>query len=351
MSCVDSGMTLEHEEVLVRRGPRSGLPIVVAVHSTALGQAVGGLRMWHYPDWRDAQADALRLSRGMTYKCAVAGADKGGGKTVVALPEKTDDRVRRAALLDAADAIDSLGGRYATGPDVGTGEPDMDVIAERTAHVFCRPASSGGSGDSSPHTAAGVVATLRALTGGSVKKRRFAVVGLGRVGDAVATALAADGADLVLSDVDQAKRALAAELGAAWKEPAGALTASVDVLVPAALGGMLTGALVPELHCGIIAGPANNQLADESVADLLHERGILWAPDYVVGSGGVVNALAVELDGRSAAEAAELVEGIGATVAALVDDARRAGITPAQAARERAEARLNAAVRVHSGRD
>jgi len=327
----------------VRRGPRSGLPIVVAVHSTALGQAVGGLRMWHYPDWRDAQADALRLSRGMTYKCAVAGADKGGGKTVVALPSRTDDQLRRAALLDAADAIDSLGGRYATGPDVGTGEPDMDVIAERTSHVFCRPASSGGSGDSSPHTAAGVVATLRALVGGSVTGKRFAVVGLGRVGGAVATALAADGADLVLSDVDAGKRALAEQLKATWDEPAAALTADVDVLVPAALGGVLTEAVVPELRCAIIAGPANNQLADESVADLLHERGILWAPDYVVGSGGVVNALAVELDGSGPARAAELVEGIGATVAALVADARRAGITPARAARDRAEARLRAA--------
>jgi leucine dehydrogenase len=345
-------MTLEHEEVLVRRGPRSGLPVVVAVHSTALGQAVGGLRMWHYPDWRDAQSDALRLARGMTYKCALAGVGKGGGKTVIALPANgavTPD-ARRAALLDAADAIDSLGGRYATGPDVGTGEPDMDVIAERTAHVFCRPASSGGSGDSSPHTAAGVVATLRALTGGSVTGKRFAVVGLGRVGGAVAAALAAGGADLVVSDVDPSKRARYP--GAAWAEPADALTADVDVLVPAALGGVLTADLVPRLRCALIAGPANNQLADESVADLLHERGILWAPDYVVGSGGVVNAIAVELDGAGPARAAELVDGIGATVASLVADAQRAGTTPARAARDRAEARLRTArEKVHSGRD
>ena len=348
-------MRFEHEEVLLRRGPRSGLPIVVAVHSTALGQAVGGLRMWHYPDWRDAQSDALRLARGMTYKCAVAGVDKGGGKTVVAVPPEVTPALRRAALLDAGDAIDSLGGRYATGPDVGTGEPDMDVIAERTAHVFCRPASSGGSGDSSPHTAAGVVASLRALTGGSLAGRRFAVVGLGRVGGAVARELAAAGAELVLSDVDEAKRTLAERLGehAVWAEPDAALTADVDVLVPAALGGVLTADVVPRLRCGVIAGPANNQLADESVADLLHRRGILWAPDYVVGSGGVVNAIAVELDGADPARAARLVEGIGATVAAIVADARSAGTTPARAARERAEARLRVASHretVHSGR-
>jgi leucine dehydrogenase len=336
-------MRLEHEEVLVRRGPRSGLPIVVAVHSTALGQAVGGLRMWHYPDWRDAQSDALRLSRGMTYKCALAGVDKGGGKTVVALPDAVTPELRRAALLDAGDAIDSLGGRYATGPDVGTGEPDMDVIAERTAHVFCRPASSGGSGDSSPHTAAGVVAALRVLAGGSVAGRRFAVVGLGRVGGAVASTLSAGGAELVLSDVDPAKRALAERLGAAWAEPDAALTADVDVLVPAALGGMLTPDLVRRLRCAMIAGPANNQLADESVADLLHRRGILWAPDYVVGAGGVVNAIAVELDRAGQARAARLVDEIGTVVGDLVEHARRAGTTPARAARERAEARLRAA--------
>lgn len=344
-------MMLEHEEVRVRRGPRSGLPIVIAVHSTALGQAVGGVRMWHYPDWRNAQADALRLARGMTYKCALAGVDKGGGKTVVAAPERPEPDLRRAALLDVGDAIESFGGRYAAGPDVGTSEADMDVIAERTAHVACRPAGSGGSGDSSPHTATGVFSVLRALSGGSVAGKRFAVVGLGRVGGAVATALAAGGASLVLSDVDPSAKALADRLGATWTTPDEALTADVDVLVPAALGGVLTADLVPRLRCAMIAGPANNQLADESVADLLHARGILWAPDYVVGAGGVVNAIAVELDGSGPEQAARLVEGIGDAVATLVADARRDGITPAQAARERVEARLAAAQRVHSGRD
>src|SRR6185503_18632944 len=141
-----------------------------------------------------------------------------------------------------------------------------------------------------------------------------------------------------------AKRALAERLGAAWAEPDAALTADVDVLVPAALGGVLTPDLVPRLRCTSVAGPANNQLADESVADLLHRRGILWAPDYVVGAGGVVNAIAVELDGAGPAGAARLVEGIGDTVAALIADAQRAGTTPARAARERADARLRAAL-------
>ncbi|WP_203925481.1 Glu/Leu/Phe/Val dehydrogenase [Virgisporangium ochraceum] len=339
---------MEHEEVRMVRGPRSGLPVIVAVHSTTLGQAVGGLRMWHYPDWRDAQADALRLARGMTYKTAAAGVPKGGGKTVVALPSTVAASRRRDALLDAGDVIESFGGRYATGPDVGTSEADMDVIASRTRHVFCRPLPSGGSGDSSPATAAGVVAALRAL--GPLAGRRFAVVGLGRVGGAVASTLAASGATLVVSDVDPARRGLADSLGAAWVSPEEALTAEVDVVVPAALGGVLTAEVVPRLRCGAIAGPANNQLQDESVADLLHARGIVWVPDYVVSMGGVINAMAVEIDGVSAAEAARRVDGIGTTVGDLLEVADRDGVTPARAAMDRARTRLENGL-VHSGRD
>jgi leucine dehydrogenase len=333
---------MEHEEVRMVRGPRSGLPVIVAVHSTVLGQAVGGLRMWHYPDWRDAQADALRLARGMTYKAAAAGVPKGGGKTVVALPPGSP--LRREALLDVGDVIESLGGRYATGPDVGTGEADMDVVATRTRHVFCRPLSSGGSGDSSPATAAGVVAALRAL--GPLAGRRFSVVGLGRVGGAIASTLAAEGAALVVTDVDPSRRALAETLGAVWATPEEAVTAEVDVMVPAALGGLLTADVVPRLRCTAIAGPANNQLLDESVADLLHARGIVWVPDYVVSMGGVINAMAVEIDGVSGTEAAARVEGIGATVRDLLEAAARDGVTPARAATDRARTKL-----VHSGRD
>jgi glutamate dehydrogenase/leucine dehydrogenase len=329
---------LEHEELRMVRGPRSGLPVIVAVHSTVLGPAVGGLRMWHYPDWRDAQTDALRLARGMTYKSAAAGAAKGGGKTVVALPSTASASVRTDALLDAGDVVESFGGRYATAPDVGTSEADMDVVASRTRYVFCRPLSSGGSGDSSPATARGVLAALRAL--GPVAGRRFAVVGLGRVGGAVASGLASGGGTLVVSDVDESKRAFARSLGATWVSPAEALTADVDVVVPAALGGVLTASLVPRLRCSAIAGPANNQLADESVADLLHARGIVWAPDYVVSMGGVINAMAVEIDGDPPERAAARVDGIGQTVRELLETAAREGITPARAAMDRARSRL-----------
>jgi glutamate dehydrogenase/leucine dehydrogenase len=339
---------LDHEEITVRTGRRSGLPVILAVHSTALGQAVGGCRMWHYPDWHDGLEDALRLSAGMTRKCAVAGLANGGGKTVVALPESiTLDGARRADVLhDVGDLIESLGGRYATGPDVGTTPEDMAVIGERTRHVFCKPSRLGGSGDSSPHTAAGVLAALRAVCArvhGSPElgQRRLAILGLGSVGAHLARQLAAAGADLVVSDIDPVKQALARELGATWAESADALTSEADVLIPAALGGVLTREIVPRLRCPAIVGPANNQLAEPAVAGLLHQRGIIWAPDYVVSAGGVIHALATELHHQPPGEADACVQAIGDTVGLLLDTAERDHTDPAQAALELASRHLS----------
>jgi leucine dehydrogenase len=321
-------MAFAHEQVVVRRGARSGLPVVVAVHSTVLGMAVGGCRIWRYADWRDGLADALRLSEAMTFKSAVAGLDAGGGKTVVALPPDAPlgPDLRRSVLLDVGDVVESLGGVYGTGPDVGTGPDDMVTIAERTRWVFCRPASAGGSGDSSPPTAEGVLAALRALCAylpgpDGPAGRSFAVVGLGHVGEIVARSLAAAGASLVVADVDPAKEALARSLGAAWVSPASAARAEVDVLVPAALGGLLTAALVPQLRCAAIAGPANNQLAAPSVAGLLAERGVLWLPDPLVSAGGVIYGTGRELRGQPHDEAMARVRAIGDLVTAVLASA------------------------------
>jgi glutamate dehydrogenase/leucine dehydrogenase len=344
-SAMTSGTTSDEcERVVVRRGDRSGLPIIVAVHSTALGQAIGGCRLAHYPDWRDGLADALRLSAAMTDKCAVAGLPNGGGKTVVALPPGTtlDAAGRRAVLHDVADTIDSLGGQYATGPDVGTGPEDMAVIGERTPHVFCRPAATGGSGDSSVPTAIGVLAALEAIRPAG-PGRRIAIMGLGRVGGYLARALAAEGATLVVGDVDESRRGLATSLGATWAEPGDILTAEVDVLVPAALGGVLTAATVPRLRCAAIAGPANNQLDEPATAELLRDRGILWAPDFVVSAGGVIHATAVELRHESVARATARVRGIAGTLAGVLQTAGRDGSTPLAAARELARRRIGTA--------
>jgi glutamate dehydrogenase/leucine dehydrogenase len=341
-----------HEEVHVTAGRRSGWPIAIAVHSTALGQALGGCRLWTYRDWRDGVEDALRLSSAMTAKNALAGLANGGGKTVVALPPGThlDVDARRALLHDVGDAIESLGGRYGTGPDVGTGPDDMVTIGERTDHVFCRPASRGGSGSSSPGTAAGVIAALRAtiahlsgashLSGAPVEKSSFAVVGLGSVGGDVARRLAVAGARLVVSDVRPAAKALADELGAEWVAPEDALTADVDVLVPAALGGILTPAVVPRLRCRAVVGPANNQLASPDVVGLLHDRGVLWAPDYVASAGGIVHAVAVELYQEPEDVVAARIERIGETLTEVYRRAAESGVAPATAAERLVAARL-----------
>ncbi|MEU4930619.1 Glu/Leu/Phe/Val dehydrogenase dimerization domain-containing protein [Streptomyces yokosukanensis] len=341
---------LDHEQVVIRVGRRSGLPVISAVHSTALGPAAGGLRLWHYPHWREGLTDALRLSAGMTLKMAVAGLPSGGGKTVVALPEGTrlaPDR-RRAVLRDVADVIASLDGAYATGPDVGTGPDDMAVIGESTPYVFCRPEGSGGSGDSSPHTALGTLAALRAvcrhLYGTPVLAgRRLAVVGLGRVGGHLARLLAAEGAALTVTDIDPGRRAAADALGAVWRGPREILGDDVDILVPAALGSLLTREAVPRLRCRAVVGPANNQLATPDVADLMRRHDIVWVPDYVAGAGGVVHAVSTELHRAGPDEARARVLAVERTVTELLGTAEREGVTPAQAAAETARRRLHAA--------
>jgi glutamate dehydrogenase/leucine dehydrogenase len=316
----------EHERVVIARGVRSELPVIIAVHSTEAGTAVGGCRMWHYPSWQDGLADALRLSAAMTKKCAAVGLPHGGGKTVVALPIglKVDEQLRRAVLHDVGDLIQSLDGTYVTGPDVGTSPADMAIIRERTGHVACLPEEQGGSGDSSPHTAAGVLAAIKATCAhvfGSpdLAGRTLAIVGLGHVGAELARMLRQDGAHLSVADIDPSRRELAARLGATWLTPEAALTAPVDVLVPAAVGGVLTAGLVPRLRCGAIVGPANNQLAAEGVADLLRDKGIYWVPDHIASAGGVAYAVTLELDGADHATAMAAVQRIGDTVAGYME--------------------------------
>ncbi|WP_404827931.1 Glu/Leu/Phe/Val family dehydrogenase [Conexibacter stalactiti] len=332
----------------VRRGPRSGLTTIVAVHSTVRGPALGGCRVWSYDHPALAVRDALRLARAMTYKAACADQPLGGGKGVIALPPgiRLTGRLRRDALLDFGETVDQLDGRYVTAEDVGIASRDMAVIAEATRHVSGLATSRGGSGDPSPFTALGVEAALRttaaqAFGDGSLKGRSVAVIGLGHVGSRVAARCARAGASLVLADVDPSKRALADRLGARWATPARALTAKVDLLSPCALGGLLDEAVVPRLRCRAIAGAANNQLATDAVAGQLAARGIVWAPDFVVSAGGIVN-IAVELEpsGYDAAVARRRVRAIGDTLAEIFAAADSAGTTPLAAALALGEQRL-----------
>jgi leucine dehydrogenase len=323
----------------VRRGTRSGCFTFVAVHSTARGPSLGGCRMWHYEDSRAAMRDALRLSRAMTYKSAVADLPLGGGKGVIMLPApQVDTRLRRAALRDFGDTVAQLGGAYITAEDVGTSARDMEVIAERTKYVTGLSRRRGGSGDPSPWTALGVDASIRAalerkLGSESPKGRTVVVSGLGHVGFALAKLLAKAGAKLVVSDIDRSKRALAEELGARWVTPAKVLTVEGDVLAPCALGGLLHHESVPQLQVPVVAGAANNQLADDTIADLLAERGILWAPDFVANAGGIIN-ISVELQrgGYDLDRARAKVNGIGDTMRHIFDLATADGDTPFSAA-------------------
>lgn len=339
---------MDHEELYVRRGPRSGLNTIVAVHSTVRGPSLGGCRMWTYEDNRLAIRDALRLSEGMTYKSAVAGLPLGGGKGVIVLKpgELLDAKRRRAALLDFGETVERLGGSYVTAEDVGTSTPDMTVIARATSHVSGLSRRSGGSGDPSPFTALGVVAAIeatveRAFASSSLKGRTAAVVGLGHVGLRVAKLLAKAGAKLVVADIDPTKKAEAEKLGAHWTTPHEAMTAAVDVLVPCALGGVLDHDSVPRLQAPAIAGAANNQLASADIADLLREHSILWAPDFVANAGGIVN-ISVEFDpaGYDPDLAKTRTMQIGDTLRRVFDDATSAQTTPLTAATALAESRL-----------
>jgi leucine dehydrogenase len=335
--------------LLVRRGRRSGLFTMVAVHSTARGPALGGCRMWTYDDTRLAVRDVLRLSRAMTFKAAVAGLPLGGGKGVIMLrPDEavlTPER-REAVLQDFGDTVEAVDGAYLTAEDVGTSERDMDVISTRTKHVT---GLASGSGDPSPWTALGCevairVACERAFGTDDLSGRSIAVIGLGSVGGRLAEMLHAGGAELIVADVDQSKRELAERLGATWTDPTSAMTAEVDLLAPCALGGVLNDETLPALNCKAIAGAANNQLASDELDQALAGRGILWAPDFVCNAGGIIN-IAVELEpgGYSAETADTNVRAVGDTLRQIFDTAAARNTTPLRAALEIGQERLTLA--------
>jgi leucine dehydrogenase len=302
--------------------------------------------MWAYDDSRGALRDVLRLSRAMTYKAAVANLPLGGGKGVIvaATPDRWPASRRHEALLDFAETVDALGGSYITAEDVGTSSRDMSVLAEGTRWVAGLARRRGGSGDPSPFTALGVETAIRACCkrvfgSDSLRDRSVSIIGLGHVGSRVATRCARGGGRLIVSDVNEGRRRLAEQLGARWVPPARALEAEVDVLAPCALGGILDDHSVPRLRCRIVAGAANNQLADDRIADLLGARGILWAPDFVVNAGGLIN-IAVELEGYDPAVARRRVRGIADTLGQIFDAAESMEATLLTAAMELARKRL-----------
>jgi len=335
------------EELLIRRDAPTGAWIGIAIHSTVRGPAVGGTRLRRYPSVHAALVDVLRLSAGMTVKNAVAGLPCGGGKAVIAVPGPLTDGEREALLERYAEMIDGLGGRFATGPDIGTGEADMDVIGRRTAHVFCRSLGRGGSGTASPWTAAGVLAgiraTLRHRTGSDdLAGRQVLIQGLGEVGGVLARLLHDAGARLLLADVDRERvRATVAALPGSVEVAAEAVSGTeCDVYSPCAIGGVLNSESIPQLRCLIVAGAANNQLLEEADADCLRAAGILYAPDFVINSGGIMRGIGAERLGWSDAQIDARIQAIGETLEEIYRASERLDISTAAAASRLAQEAL-----------
>ena len=336
----------DHEQLVYCQEPSSGYRGLIAIHNTTLGPALGGTRYWHYKSESDAVIDALRLSRGMTYKAAVAGLSLGGGKSVVMADHGTQDR--EAIFRAHGRFIESLKGRYITAEDVGTSPADMDHIHLETEHVV---GLQGRSGDPSPVTAYGVYRGIKAAAkvrfgSDSLAGKTVAVQGCGHVGYYLCGYLHEEGARLVVSDIDSEKvkrvvdecRAKAVGLDEIYGIQA-------EVFAPCALGAVINDATIKQLRVKIVAGGANNQLAEERHGDQLEERGILYAPDYVLNAGGLINVNS-ELEGWSAERAKRKAGEIYDTLLRLFDLAKEEGIPTYRAADRLAERRIAAVAKL-----
>jgi len=336
------------ETVIVHRDGPSGAWIFVCLHSTRLGPAGGGTRMNVYGTPAEALQDAMRLSAAMTRKLAVAGLPFGGGKAVLAVPESPSADERRALFLRYGDLVASLGGSFVTSSDMNTGEADMDVIGERTEHVFGRSVEAGGSGSPAPPTAVGVYHGIRAslahaFGSDDLEGRTVLVQGAGGVGSSLADHLGKAGASVLVADIDVERAEAVAARVAGEALPADQLfETDCDVYAPCAVGGVLSVETVPRLRCRIVAGSANNQLAEPEAAELLRARRILYAPDYVINAGGAIAIVALEQLGWDRSELDAALARIGETLRQIYERADAEGISTAAAADALAEERLSA---------
>jgi leucine dehydrogenase len=333
----------QHEQVVFCRDAASGLRAIIAIHNTTLGPAVGGTRMWPYASEEEALIDVLRLSEGMTYKAAVTGLNLGGGNAVIIGDPKRD---KSEALLRAHGRfVDSLGGRYVTAEDVGITVQDMEYVYMETPFVTGVASAPGGGGDPSPVTAFGVYHGIKAAAkkvwgSPDLAGRSVAIQGVGSVGGHLAQNLAAEGVRLHVSDIDPARvQRVVQETGATAVAPEEIFGLDVDVFAPCALGAILNDRTIPQLRCRIVAGGANNQLAEHRHGDELMRRGILYAPDFVINAGGLINVYS-ELQGYDPVAARNRARGIYDTLLAIFERAEADGIPTYQAAERLAEARI-----------
>ncbi len=334
------------EEVVVSFDESAGAWIFICIHSTALGPAGGGTRLKVYGSPAEGLADGMRLAGGMTMKMAAAGIPFGGAKAVLAVRELPDEAARRPLFLRYADTIASLQGTFWTGPDMNTSSSDMDTIAERCSYVFSRSEELGGSGNPGPFTARGVYHGIRASVerifgSAELDGRSVLVQGVGSVGAPLAGLLAADGATLLITDVDAERaRTLADGLGAKAVPPEDAIATECDVYAPCAMGATLREETIPSLGARIVAGSANNQLAEAADAERLREAGVLYAPDYVINAGGVLYGFGREVLGWNAEQIEGALSGIGGSLTGIYEQADATGTTTLAAADELAAARL-----------
>jgi leucine dehydrogenase len=337
------------DQVLVRHDEPTGTWMFVCVHSRRLGPAAGGTRMKVYVSPAEALLDGTRLAQGMTVKFAVSGFQFGGGKSVLAVPELPDGEDRAALLRRYGELVASLGGNFWTGADMNTTPADLDVVAETCPYVFGRSVENGGSGEPGPTTARGVFHGIRAsldhaLGSPELDGRSVLVQGVGSVGARLAALAAEAGARVLVADLDRGRaEEVAEEVGARTVAADDAARTECDVYAPCATGAVLSAETIPTLRCRVVAGAANNQLAAPEDADRLHERGILYAPDYVVNAGGIFHYVGIEVLGWDEAALERALEGIGATLAEIFARSQASGISTALAADELAQARLDAA--------
>ncbi len=333
----------DHEEVLFCQDKNVGLRAIIAIHNTALGPALGGTRMWNYKTEEEALIDVLRLSKGMTYKAAAAGLNLGGGKAVIIGDPKTQ---KNEALFRAfGHFVNSLNGKYITAEDVGTDVQDMEHVYMETPWVTGIPKEFGGSGDPSPYTAHGVLMGIKAAANekfgtDSLKGMRIAVQGLGNVGSNLVKYLVEEGAKIIVADIDQARvKKCHDQYGAQAVSVEEILGVECDIQAPCAMGAIINDQTITKFKCKVIAGGANNQLAEARHGDQLRELGILYAPDYVVNAGGLMNVF-VELEGYSPDRAFEKTRKVYDNVKKVFEISKRDNIGTHTAADRLAEERI-----------
>jgi leucine dehydrogenase len=322
----------EHEQVLFFQDKATGLKGIIAVHDTTLGPSLGGCRIWNYASEVDALYDVLRLSRGMTYKSAISGINLGGGKSVII----SNDPAQRteAFWLRFGEFVDSLNGKYITAEDVGTSTKEIAYIMQKTKHVSGKPIEQGGGGDPSPFTAYGVYLGMKAAAkftygNDSLEGKKILVQGTGHVGQYLIDHLSKEGARIMIADISQANLKLVADKHKVEIiNPSAIFETAMDIYAPCAMGATLNESSITEMKCNIVAGAANNQLSDESVDGLrLNDRGIVYAPDFLINAGGVINCYK-EVKNLSDEETNVLIENIYGRTLEVLDRARERKSTP-----------------------